>query len=355
MRDLTMQLNSLGSDLSWAHALMNVGIAKIEPEPLWHIRATDHIKGCQNICNEWIRSTFPEILAKIPYTLLDFSDFFLSSVPIIQDIAKKSYQTQLSETDRKTLKDIFQEMIRRVDSYILYFNNALTSLDDYSTKTEDFYSKLEDDSKFAIAEAQRIDSKIAEINGRLSILQKNLAEVSTKASVGQISEGTSMFSMVISLTFGLALSGGVLSLGGFAAGALSIGVGLVTTSIYTEQIVNNLNKICEVISELSDQEKQIAILQGIISTFENLSNGHANLKANIVSMNVHWLLMQEKIQNIIQLLEQPVVYIEKVNELSNILLAKNEWMKLEKFAKNIQAAIVVPPDPLILYSEIKAR
>lgn len=349
---LTANFNAQNSITVWVQALQNVNISPVlDPEPSWYTQLEGTIKSSQADALPWLTEFSPQLGAQTSQMIINYATLFQQAVQLMQPILKSitTSQNGIPTADQqKTLQQLFAHLKSTSDQNALTLSNLQKGLDGYVEQVSQNNTTLKtylDDIINAEGEAAK---QIEQVQAQLQALQIKLAQDSTKATNSSISYGTSTFGVVAGMTFGLALSGGVIALGGFAVSILSIGAAVTFEIIYSADVKRDLDAIADAMSELSEDQLQLSLLQGLKFNLDTLDQINVQAQEGNNQLTDLWTNTSELLDSLLDTLVQPQINVTTIKALTTLTDAAAAWQKLSDFATRVQQVSLQVPAPIQL-------
>ena len=172
---------------------------------------------------------------------------------------------------------------------------------------------------------------------------QQFTKYSTMASSSTISFGTSTFSLVISLTFGLALSGGTLGIATLAAAAISIGTALTESIIYTDDVKQLVSNISSQLETLGQEQVQLAMVQSVVTSLDTLMSTNEAALETFSDLTTIWNEVVDDLQWMLVVLAQPQIDITKIPALNSLAATNTAWQSISQFATQAQTCPLNSP------------
>ncbi|GEM45665.1 HBL/NHE enterotoxin family protein [Deinococcus cellulosilyticus] len=349
---LTANFNAQNSITVWVQALQNVNISPVlDPEPSWYTQLEGTIKSSQADALPWLTEFSPQLGAQTSQMIINYATLFQQAAQLVQPILK-TIATQQNGTptadQQKTLQQLFAHLKATSDQNAVTLSSLQKGLDGYVAQVSQNNTTLKtylDDIINAEGEAAK---KIEQVQAQLQALQIKLAQDSTKATNSSISYGTSTFGVIAGMTFGLALSGGVIALGGFAVSILSIGAAVTFEILYSADVKRDLDAIADAMSELSEDQLQLTLLQGLKFNLDTLDQINVQAQEGNNQLTDLWTNTSELLDALLDTLVQPQINVTTIKALTTLNDAAAAWQKLSDFATRVQQVSLQVPAPIQL-------
>ncbi len=341
-QDLTSYLNAQNSVTSWVRAYLDNVLNRPDPIPSWYNTINQEFTQSQQAAQSlWVNSLLPTISAEIPQGIIDFADRFepsaIALAELVNQIQKNPSQpnhpnpSQLSEL-RRILNQLLAEAKQHQDRY----TSLAQAVGDFSVQITAAQSNLKQAAADAASSLITDQDKLEEIELQINKIQIQLGQHEQKITSSEISFGTSVLSTVVAFTIGLAAAGGVLAVGSLVGAVIGVGSAIISDIINTEEVKKDLEQLDKLVGDLTTEEAQVASLQSLISTIQQLAQRNESVNDSFPQLQRIWESTVERIQQVLEILKQPQVDVSKIDQLININTAQDTWTNLRCFAQNLQ-------------------
>jgi hypothetical protein len=347
---ITDIFNSNNEVTSWVHALENAVLPVLEPAPSWYTNVNSALQESQQHSMGWVTSTGPAIHANLSQSFIDYNNIFQLVVPQLTNLVQQITQQGNipSAAQQQELTVYVQQLLKQANANQQSIQGLLTAMVDYRTQMGTDHVTLTQAMASALATEDADRALIDQVQLQITAVLQTLSADTTKASDSEMNFGTAIFSVIVGFTFGLALAGGVLALGAFAAAILSVGAGVTFNQIYNSDVSRDLEQLTSLMSQLADDQQQLAMVQGVITNLKSLldSNDEALQTFNGVSDVWDWTVYG--LQSLLVVLAQPQIDISKIPDLNSLSSAQGDWQQMATYAEKVQNATLQQQQPIAL-------
>lgn len=348
---LTDIFNANASITTWVHALENTVLPPLAATPEWYGDLNATLRASQQSAQSWLTSTGPHLLADVSQSFIDYATLFsgvnATMQPLLAEIAATG-ANRPSADQQADLRALVQQIANQAGANQTLVGGLQAKLNAFRAQMLQDHESLSTAITVAVAAEGQERATIEAAQEQLSLLLQKLATDNNKADSQNISYGTAVFGMVVSLTFGLVISGGVLALGSFALGILNIGKAITSEIIYSEDVKDDLAKITDLLGTLAADKQQLAMLQGLVNTLQSLNEENTQALLTFANLGGIWDRVADRLDGLLVTLDQPQIDISRIPDLKGIAASAAAWQQLEDFADSVQTLHLQIPPPITL-------
>jgi hypothetical protein len=338
LQQITDAVNENAALMSWAQALLNTTLPPLTPQPAWYASINATLQSQRSAARDWLNVSGPSTFAALTQTNVDFANVFVAAVPQLTALVSAITAAggaptpdQLSQLVALLTK--IQESAQAQSARVAQAQKAMSA---YATQVTTDREALSTAMSAALAAQAQDAVTIQQIQGQIQLLQLQVAALSARAGDQDISSQTSLFTIVIGMTFGLAAAGGTLALGGLAGALVGVGGGAVMSHVYTAEIQATMEEIVNLTKQLGAAEIQLALVQGTITSLQALTAANQSTLATINNASNIWTLVLAQLEGVLVALAQPQVNVSLVTELLGLHQAAAVWQRVSTFCQEAQ-------------------
>lgn len=322
--------------MAWAHTLLNTNLFPVDPKPSWFDDVATELAATKQITRQWLHEDFPKIAAKLPQVLIEYANLFDSAVnELLPLVAWSNPQGD----DRETVADILGTLYTAADARRA---QALT----WQTKVTAFTTAVKKSSADMAGKAKKVretisgaDKELLALQGRIAELQRRLGITTTEAKNSMT--GAAMTGATISMTM-LAFTVGAASFPVFGLAGAIIGIGLKAAdeAAKSKEVLALVREIGELQVKLSAQQFQLAALESIATSLENLSDVCSEALTCMDGTLHHWDDIANNVAAVRELVQQPQVDLSRLAAFKQLQTHAKNWEIVKQRAEKIQNSVM---------------
>ena len=347
---ITDIFNSNNEITSWVHALENAVLPVLEPTPSWYTNINSALQESQQHSMSWITSTGPAIHASLSQSFIDYNNIFQLIVPqltkLVEQITQQGNIPNASQQQQLTI--YVQQLLKQANTNQQSVQGLLAAMVAYRTQMGTDHVTLTQAMASALATEDADRALIDQVQLQITAVLQKLSADTTKASDSEMNFGTAIFSVIVGFTFGLALAGGVLALGAFAAAILSVGAGVTFNQIYNNDVSRDLEQLTTLMSQLADDQQQLSMVQGVITNLKSLLDSNDEALQTFNGVSDIWDWTTYGLQSLLVVLAQPQIDVSKIPDLNDLTTAASDWQQMATYADKVQNATLQQQQPIAL-------
>jgi len=346
---LTAVFNANTAITAWVQALENAVIPPLDPVPDWYNPLNQALKTSQKNSTSWLSSTSPQIHSAISQSFIDYANLFFNTVTPLSNLVaqiKTNGKGVPTAGQQSELQSLVQLLLDQANKGLVKTTDLMTLISNYSTQMNSDRNTLLTALNGAIATQSADQEKIQQVQLQINALLEKIALKSADVSGKNISAGTGLVSVVVGMTFGIVLSGGVVALGSFASAVISIGVAAVMSEIYSDEVAEDYKQLVVLMGELSEDQMQLAMVNGVISNMQTLLNQNDQALRAFSSFLDVWNFAVYQLQSLLVVLAQPQINVQLIPDLNSLSDAVTAWQAIFKFSQDVQNATLLSAPPI---------
>jgi len=338
LQQITNAVNENAALMSWAQSLLNTTLPLLDPQPAWYASINATLASQQAAATDWLNTTGPSTFAALTQSNVDFANLFgVAVLPMgtlvnaINTAGGTPTTTQLSQ-----LVTYVTALRAKAATQSTLITQAAQAMTTYAAQVTSDQAVLATAMTAALAASAQDAVVIQQIQGQIQLLQIQISALGAEAGSSQVSSQTGLFSIVIGMTFELAVAGGVLALGGLAGALVGIGVAAVMNEIYTAEIQATMTQIVTLTQQLGTAEIQLAMVQSVISALQVLTEANQSALQTLNNASNIWILVLAQLDGLLIALAQPQVDTTLMTQLLGLNTDAAVWQRISTFAQQAQ-------------------
>ncbi|HUZ00796.1 MAG TPA: HBL/NHE enterotoxin family protein [Thermomicrobiaceae bacterium] len=345
---LTAIFNANNGITSWVHALENAVLPVLDPQPAWYDQINGALQTSQDHSMSWLTTTGPQVHAQVSQSFIDYNNLFQVMAPNLgRLVAQIAGQGNIPNAQQQQdLATYVNQLLKQATSSQQAIQGLLATMTAYRTQMGTDHGALTSAVAAAVAQEDQDRVAIEQVQQQITAILQKLSADSTKANDSDMNYNTAIISVIVGFTFGLAIAGGVLALGGFAAAVLSVGTGITFTQLYSNDVSQDLQQLTTLMSELADDKQQLAMVQGVLSSLQSLLDSNDDALQSFSSFTDIWDWTVYGLQYLLVVLAQPQIDVSKIPDLNDLAAAAAAWQQLADFAQKVQNATLQQQAPI---------
>lgn len=330
--------------MAWAHTLLNTNLFPVEPKPDWFDAVSTELSTTKQTTRQWLHEDFPKIAAKLPQVLIEYANIFDSAV---KELLPLVAFTNPQGDDRKTVADVLKKLYTAADA-------RRTQAIDWQTKVTAFAALVKKSSADMAGKAKKVKETISGADKELLALQTRIAELQRRLGITTTEAKNSMTGAAtagatISMTM-LAFTVGAASfpIVGLAGAIIGIGLKAADEAAKSKEVLALIREIGELQVKLSAQQFQIAALETIAASFENLSDICSEALTCMDGTVHHWDDIANNVAAVRELVDQPQVDLSHLNAFKELQTHAKNWQTVKERAQKIQNSVMTVEKTILI-------
>jgi predicted nucleic acid-binding Zn-ribbon protein len=259
----------------------------------WYPILDQELGDAENLVVGWRRSGFLYFQQEILGQIVDCGAAFLTAQPRI-DALFASLRTQISASAKQEIVDALKALDAPVAAMIDSIAAYLQELAGFQTDMEDPHRRMIVTVSQVQAEAQDIRAQIDAINARIADLQRQVAADRDAIARAKAERDRGIVETIFGILFAPITGGASLILAGI--GVASIADAEHQVSHLQAEIGDAQAGIAADQSNLTDDQRQIAALQGLTASVATSLDDMTRLDAALGSLRTSWTTLQGEVQ-----------------------------------------------------------
>ncbi|HEY1017109.1 MAG TPA: HBL/NHE enterotoxin family protein [Herpetosiphonaceae bacterium] len=348
---LTDHYNANNTITAYAHALQNIQLNPVSDEPQdWFTNLQGSLTTAQQHAQSWVTDLGPQVFSKVPQSIINYTNIFMPATQQILDILKNIHgvptpeqqsdinalidaQLQTLGAEKQTILDLQAKLVQFANDIQADHTNLLTG---------------ENDAQKAVAidetDMQKIQAKINDVQNQIQLDSK-------LALSSEIGLGVAIFIVVVGVALAVATEGAAAPLVAIGIGVLATGGAIAGTVIFSKKVSEDLDKLHDLQQQLSDEQAQVAALNGITSSVQSLVAANEQATKAMSDVLETWQTLEDKLQSVLDDLQKAEApNLPAIIESLDIQTAQTAWGQLSDFATKMQQNSVTVQPPITNYS-----
>lgn len=340
---ITNTFNANATTTSWVHSLENCVLPLLTPAPSWFTDLNAALKSAQENAMSWLQETSPKLFSASTQSYIDYANTFKVTVGPGATQTLSSLVTEIQAAgniptaqQQQLLTVMVQALLKVATAQQAIAVDLQAQMDTFRQQTLADHQLIENGVASAVQETSQDSAKIQALQNSIQELMLQLTADNTKVANSNVSYGSAIFSTVIGLTFGVAMSGGMLGIGVVIGAVISIGSALTSDIIYTDALKQDIANISALLSQLPQAEQQLVLAQSIVSNLEALSETNDAALQTFANLTDIWASTVDDLEWLLVVLAQPQIDVSKIPALTSLTAANGVWQNVLSFATQAQ-------------------
>ncbi len=331
--------------MAWAHTLLNTNLFPLDPKPSWFEGVAAELAATKKSTQEWLHQDFPDIAAALPQTLISYANLFRAAVNEIVPLVDKNP----TGDDRATLADLLKELHGAAVKHHFRVRGLQKKVTDFARLAQDSSKKMVANAKEVKKTIAAADKDLLALQARIAELQKRLGVTTTEAKnsmTGAAMTGASITMTMLAFTVGAAAFPVV----GLAGAIIGIGINAAQEAAGSKEVLALIREIGELQVKVSGQQFQMAALETIAGSFENLSDICTEALTSMEGTVHHWDDIVNNLAAAQELVAHPEVDLSSINAFKELPNAAKHWATIAERAAKIQSSVMKVTEPIVVGS-----
>lgn len=330
--------------MAWAHTLLNTNLYPLTPKPDWFDGVAAELKTTKTKTQEWLNHEFSDIAATLPQTLIEYANLFISAA---EELTPLVVGKNPKGDDRETAEDLVDALHAaavRHQFRVLGLQRKVVAFAKVVMDSSDSMSITAKKVKKSISET---DSELLALQSRIADLQRRLGVTTTEAKhsmSGAAMTGASISMTLLAFTVGAA----AFPIVGLAGAIIGIGLNAAQEAAKSSEVLALVREIGELQVKVSGQQFQIAAMETIAASFENLADVCAEALTSMEGTVHHWDDIVTSLAAARELIKQPAVDLSLVKAFKELPAAAKNWATIADRARNIQKSVITVADRIVI-------
>ena len=329
----------------WAHTLLNTSLYPVQPKPAWFDGVSGDLNATKTKTQTWLVNEYPDIAAALPQSLISYANKFASAADELLPLLAKGNP---KGADRTTVEEVLADLHEAAGKHqwrVLGLQRKVVAFAAVAKESSAKMAKSAKDVKKTIGAAQK---DVLALQSRIAELQRRLGVTTTEAKNSM--SGAAMTGATITMTM-LAFTVGAAAfpIVGLAGAIIGIGINAAREAAQSAEVLALIREIGELQVKLSGEQFQIAALETIAASFENLSDMVSEALTSMEGTVHHWDDIVTNLAAAREIVAQADADLTKIAAFRELAAAKTSWKTIAERAGNIQSSVLqMASEPIVL-------
>ncbi len=333
---------------TWATTLVNSHLPPMTPAPDWYEEIHSKLQSSKQYAETWLNNDMPsKIFASMTDPFIEYAEDFKTVAASLQPILDKIAAQNNIPTDEQVqdLTEAIGALQQETATNNATVQSEMKSLAAFKTQMQESLAALDTALKSALPAEAADRAAVQQVQTQIQSAEISLAALSQSATDATVDTENAMIGMVV----GLAFSAGFDPVG-FGIALLGIGVDFAIDAETEDRVISDLNQIEALNKQLSADQMQLGLMQGICSNLEQLSKGIESALTTFDDFDDTWSFANYGLTYLLVVLAQPQIDISKIPDLQDLSDAIDAWDQVKAFAEKTQNAVVSQLTPYTISS-----
>jgi hypothetical protein len=332
--------------MAWAHTLMNTTLFPLNPKPAWYDGVATELAATKTTTQEWLTKDFSDIAAALPQTLISYANLF---GPGVDEMVPLVTGKNPKGTDRETVADVLEALHAAAVKHHFRVRGLQNKMIAFAKVAQASSKKMIDNAKEVRKTIGEADKDLLALQGRVAELQRRLGITTTEAKnsmTGAAMTGASITMTMLAFTVGAAS----FPIFGLAGAIIGIGIKAAQEAAQSKEVLALIREIGELQSKVSAQQFQMAAMETIAASFENLSDICTEALTSMEGSVHHWDDIVNNLAAAQELVAHAEVDLSTINAFKELRNAATNWATIGDRARKIQGSLMRVTEPIIVGS-----
>lgn len=332
--------------MAWAHTLLNTTLSPLDPKPDWFDSVATELTATKRKTDEWLNKDFPDIAATLPQTLIHYANLFDSAADELVPLVVGKNPTG---NDRTAVAELLEALHAAAVTHQFRVRGLQRKVTDFATLAQDSSKKMAEHAKDVKKTIGAADKELLALQGRIAELQQRLGITTTEAKhsmTGAAMTGASITMTMLAFTVGAA----AFPIVGLAGAIIGIGINAAKQAAESKEVLALVREIGELRLKLNAQQFQIAALETIARSFENLSDVCVEALTSMEGTVHHWDDIVSNLAAAQESVAQPGVDLTLISAFKELPAAAKSWATIAERARKIQGSVMRVTDTIVVGS-----
>lgn len=330
--------------MAWAHTLLNTSLYPLDPKPPWFDGVAGELTKTKTQTQAWLVNDFPDIASALPQTLIDYANLFGPAVAELLPLLAGGNPKGAERASADELLSALHAAAGRHQWRVLGLQRKVVA---FANVVKDSSAKMGANAKEVRKTIGAAQKELLALQSRIAEFQRRLGVTTTEAKnsmSGAAMTGASITMTMLAFTVGAA----AFPIVGLAGAIIGIGVNAAREAAQSKEVLALIREIGELQGKLSAEQFQIAALESIAASFENLADVAAEALTCMEGTVHHWDDIVSNLAAARELVAQPEVDLTRISAFKELPAAATAWAKVAERARNIQNSVLQVADPIVV-------
>jgi hypothetical protein len=331
--------------MAWAHTLLNTNLYPVEPKPAWFESIATELEATKATTRKWLHEDFPDIAAALPQSLIDYSNLF---GPAVSELVPLLATKNPAGEDRATVDELFEALQAAAKTHEFRVLGLQRKVVAFAKVAKASSVKMVTNAKEVKKTIGAAQKDLLALQSRIAELQRRLGVTTTEAKNSM--SGAAMTGATITMTM-LAFTVGAAAFPvvGLAGAVIGIAFNAAQEAARSKEVLALIREIGELQVKLSNEQYQIAALETIATSFENLSDIVSEALTCMEGTVHHWDDIVSGLAEARELVAQPGVDLTKIAAFKGLTAAASTWATIAERCRNIQSSVMkIASEPIVV-------
>ncbi len=351
IEQLTGILNATNGITVWVGTLLNASLPSMNPQPAWYDAIDKALTASQDHSETWRSKTSPRIIDDMTSSFIGYCGAFRTAAhyaqQVLDTVATQGYIPNAGQIAELT--QIFGGLQATTAQNKATVQKYLQAMEAYREEMESDHAAFQAALKAAFPQEAAAKAAIQQIQTQIQSIEIALAADNQAASTATVATGSALTSLVVGLTFASEFDPVA-----FGVGVISIGADIVIDAETQARVMSDLRQIQSLTSQLTNDQVQLGLLQGIISNLQSLSQGIQSALDTFDDFDDTWTIANLSLTYLLVALAQPEVDVRRIPDLNNLQDATTAWQTMEAYANKVQVSVLTSQPAITIGSSAAA-
>ena len=338
LQSLTDFTNAAATVWSYSHTVTQTDLGPVVKgkEPAWYNALNGNLSTMKAHAQAWLDTIGPS-MTDIPQAIINFDNKFEGQYATILALLNAIGVGTPTPQQKKDLLDEMNSLLSELTAQKVVIDAANGRLIGFNDNLTSDHTALTTGAASVTNAITSDKDDVISQNALMKNLQADLNKWSAVATTAEVAIGLSFFAAVIGLWMTLATFGA----GSFvlAAGVVGLTASVAVTIAANVMTAQDASAILAKQNAISDDNKQIIILNVVASTVDGLVAKNAIASTAMGVIMSDWATLMVKMKAVIEDLTTAEGDIGSILDVGDMVTTKLAWRQLTDFATNMQSSI----------------
>ncbi|MBP0021744.1 MAG: HBL/NHE enterotoxin family protein [Cyanobacteria bacterium SBLK] len=317
---------------SAAIALSQTLLHPPNPVPTWFDELYDKLQTVQQQAQIWLTQKSPQVISQLTQDFISYNNRFQVIAPDIRANSNMSaseavHYFQWLQRHSANLPEAVETLQSDIDRFANSFLSCKQEVEDAIAAAN---QTLQGDRQKVATLKQKIQQLYDKINAQTADAQNGLSHAAMSGV------GVSLASVAVALALA---TGGVplIPFVSLAVGLLSTTYGAISMALKERKVVEEWHEIGRLSVELTQEEQQVALLQGIVSALHSVEDALSGVKTSLDFKPI-WDDIDSNTNALIAQIQQEGDRYRSLQDIQSLPFSARTWDAIAEMGTNIQRA-----------------
>jgi len=330
--------------MAWAHTLLNTNLYPLDPKPAWFDGVANELTSTKTSTQTWLHNDFPDIAAALPQTLITYANRFAAAFTELQPLV---VDKNPKGTDRATVGELLAALHTAAGKHHWRMLGLQRKVVGFAKIASDSSMQMTENAKKVKKTIGDAEKDLLALQGRIAELQRRLGVTTTEAKhsmSGAATKGATITMTMLAFTVGAT----AFPIVGLAGALIGIAFSAASEAAKSSEVLALVREIGELQVKLSGQQFQIAALETISASFQNLADVCSEALTSMEGTVHHWDDVVTNLGAARELVAQPDVDLSVITAFKQLPAAARDWATIAERARNIQNSVLKVTEPIVV-------